>query len=81
MAEQISVCEWGNSSAIRLPKKILEKLNIKVSDVLEIQASGDTITLKKVFKHKSLKERLAEYDGKIEVAEFDWGEPQGREIL
>lgn len=35
----------------------------------------------KLFEHKSFSERLKEYDGEIEVYEFDWGEPVGREIL
>ena len=34
-----------------------------------------------VFEHKSFVDRLEEYDGEIEVYEFDWGKPEGREIL
>ncbi len=34
----------------------------------------------KVFEHKSFVERLKEYDGEIEVYEFDWGESVGREM-
>lgn len=34
-----------------------------------------------VFEHKSFVERLKEYDGEIEVYEFDWGKPEVREIL
>ena len=34
-----------------------------------------------IFEHKSFGERLKEYDGEIEVYEFDWGKPEGREIL
>lgn len=34
-----------------------------------------------IFKQKSLTERLEEYDGEIEVYEFDWGEPVGREMM
>ena len=35
----------------------------------------------KVFEYRSFAERLEEYDSEIEVYEFDWGEPVGREIL
>ena len=41
----------------------------------------DAIVLKKTFKHKSFEERLAEYDGKISVGDFDWGEPMGKELI
>lgn len=31
--------------------------------------------------HRTFEERLAEYDGKISVYDFNWGEPEGRELL
>ena len=37
--------------------------------------------LKRKFKHRSFEERLADYDGEIHVADFDWGEPVGKELL
>ena len=79
--EQVAIRAWGNSQGIRIPKDILNKLNLKSSDVLDILVKDDTIVLKKAFKHKSFEERLAEYNGKIEITEFDWGEPKGREML
>ena len=63
--EQVAVKAWGNSQGIRIPKAILEKLNIKVSDTL----------------HKSFEERVAEYNGEISVCAYDWGEPVGKEML
>ena len=33
------------------------------------------------FIHKSFEERLAEYDNKISIVEFDWGEPKGVEFF
>jgi len=79
--EQVAIRAWGNSQGIRIPKDILNKLNLKSSDVLDILVKDDTIVLKKAFKHKTFEERLAEYNGKIEITEFDWGEPKGREML
>lgn len=35
----------------------------------------------KAFKHRSFEERLKEYDGKITVGSYDWGNPKGREML
>lgn len=79
--EQVAIRNWGNSQGIRIPKAILDKLNIKVSDTLQIGIENDTIVLKKIMKHKTFEERLADYDGKISVCDFDWGEPVGREML
>ena len=79
--EQVAIRSWGNSQGIRIPKNILEKMNLKTSDVLELEIKDDTIVLRKQFTHKSFEERLAEFGGEISVCDFDWGEPVGREVL
>ena len=79
--EQVAIKTWGNSQGIRLPKSILQKLDIKVSDLLDIRVENNTIVLRKAFVHKSFEERLAEYNGKITVCDYDWGEPAGKEML
>ena len=34
-----------------------------------------------LFRHKTLEERAAEFDGKLLLdGEYDWGEPVGREV-
>ena len=75
---QVSVKAWGNSQGIRIPKDILEKLNIHVSDVLQLEIEGDRIVLVKAFKHRTFEERLAEYGGEISVIDYDWGDPAVR---
>ena len=79
--EQVAIRSWGNSQGIRIPKNILDKMQLKISDVLNIEVKDDTIILKKQFVHRTFEERLAEYNGEITVCDFDWGEPAGREIL
>ncbi len=81
MREQVAVRPWGNSQGIRIPKSILEKLNINTSDILQIEVKNDAIVLRKAFKHKTFEERVAEYGGEISICDFDWGEPLGRELL
>ncbi len=71
---------WGNSQGIRIPKEVLQEASISVDDVLEIKVSKGMVMLVKQFRHKTLEERAAEYDGKLSLdGEFDWGEPSGRE--
>ena len=81
MTEQVTIKAWGNSFGIRIPKKMMEKLNIRSDDVLIMEATEDALIMRKAFRHRSFEERLAEYGGKISVEEFDWGEPKGRELL
>lgn len=78
---QAAIRSWGNSQGIRIPKDVLDRMQLKISDVLDIEIEGDAIVLRKQFVHKTFEERLAEYNGKISVSDFDWGEPAGRELL
>ena len=78
---QAIVKEWGNSQGIRLPKEILRIAGIALDDVLEVTASNGVITLAKPFRHRTLEERAAEFDGRLMLdGEYDWGEPSGREV-
>ena len=78
---QAQVREWGNSQGIRLPKEVLKIAGISLNEVLDVVVSNGTITLVKTFRHKTLEERAAEYDGQLKLdGEYDWGEPVGREV-
>ena len=79
--DQVTLRAWGNSQGIRIPKDIIVKMQLQNDDVMDICIENDAIVLRKQFRHKSFEERLAEYNGKISVCDFDWGEPVGREIL
>ncbi len=81
MISQSTIKPWGNSQGIRLSKSVLEQANIDVNDTVQIEVSENVIILRKVFRHRTFEERLAEYDGKMDVQDFDWGEPAGREML
>ena len=73
--------KWGNSQGIRLSKEILQMANMGLNEILDISASDGIITLTKAYRHKTLEERAAEYDGKLNRdGEYDWGETVGREI-
>ena len=78
---QVQVREWGNSQGIRLPKEVLKSAGISLNEVLDVAVSNGTITLVRTFRHKTLEERAAEYDGQLKLdGEYDWGEPVGREV-
>ncbi|MCR5332058.1 MAG: AbrB/MazE/SpoVT family DNA-binding domain-containing protein [Lachnospiraceae bacterium] len=72
--ERVAIRSWGNSQGIHISKDVLEKMHLKVSDVLDLEIKDNTIVLRKQFVHKSFEERLAEYNGEISVCDFDWGE-------
>ena len=76
-----TIQKWGNSHAVRLPKGILEVADLRENDKVEIKAEDNMIFIKLANKkHKTLKERIAEYSGEYVCAEWDTGKPQGKEI-
>lgn len=78
---QAQVKAWGNSQGIRISKDILQEANIAVNDVLDVKVANGLIMLAKPFRHKTLEERAAEFNGKLNLdGEYDWGEPVGREV-
>ena len=78
---QAQVKTWGNSQGIRIPKEVLQEANVKINDVLDVRVAAGMIMLVKPFRHKTLEERVAEFDGKLNLdGEFDWDEPVGREV-
>ena len=73
---------WGNSQGIRLPKAVLKEAGFQPDDTLAIRAEKGKIILYRSVRHKTLEERAAEYDGKLNLdGELDWrGEPVGKEV-
>lgn len=42
-----AIAKWGNSTAIRLPKKVVDSLNLEIGDELEIEVKDNVIMMKK----------------------------------
>ena len=85
-----TIQKWGNSRGIRIPKQLLEVMELRENDRVELIQQPDCIQIKKVKRtpHRTLEERLASFYGKrideirsIESEpEIDWGEPGGSEV-
>ncbi|MCR5562808.1 MAG: AbrB/MazE/SpoVT family DNA-binding domain-containing protein [Desulfovibrio sp.] len=78
----LSLSRWGNSMAVRLPKKIIESLGWHEGDKLECVQKDGTISIKKTHnvKIRPLNEVLDSFHTAQEVPEIDWGKPVGREV-
>lgn len=81
MTTTATIQRWGNSQGIRIPKFILEQINLDANSDVSITVKDDSIIIKKATKkHITLAERFANYTGETPSGEYDWGEPQGEEI-
>lgn len=85
-----TIQRWGNSQGIRIPKALLDAVNLHENDRVELEQTRDAITIRKitVSTHKTLEDRLVSFYGKpineitqIENSpEVDWGKSEGSEI-
>jgi len=76
-----TIQKWGNSQAVRLPKAILEMAELHENDKVDIKVQDGNLVISPVKKHKTLEERIAEYEGDYKCSEWDNGKPMGKEVF
>lgn len=75
-----NVQKWGNSQGIRIPKSILNELNITNGQSLDLSVADGAIIIRRIeHKRKSIKELFEGYTGDSKCEEIDWGERVGNE--
>lgn len=74
--------KWGNSHGIRLPKAILETARLKENEAVQIFAEQNKIIIEKAtnIRHRTLAERLSNFEGEYTGQEWDTGAPVGKEV-
>jgi len=62
----MQVAKWGNSLAIRLPATVVEALDLKPGDNIDIHVSGDrSFAVEKAPGARQLLARLRKYRGRL----------------
>lgn len=78
---QTQVKKWGNGSGIRFTKEFLREAGISMEDTLNAEIVNGQIILTPVFRHRSLRERAAEFNGELNLSdEIEWDESVGSEV-
>lgn len=73
--------KWGNSNGIRLPKDLLEAINLKPDQKIMLTIQGESLILTPIRPEPSLlDELLADATPENVKSEFDWGDAVGAEI-
>ncbi len=73
--------KWGNSVAVRVPKRALEDAQLAEGDTLElVVVKPGVISLQATEKRLTLKSLLADITPENRHSETDWGGPVGNEL-
>lgn len=78
---QVKVQRWGNGSGIRFTREFLLRAGVSLNETLNADIVDGQIVLTPHFRHRSLKERAAAYDGRLLLSEEPAREePAGSEV-
>lgn len=82
----VKIQKWGNSLALRIPKKVLENLGLKEGIEVVLLEKADSFEIKPINKERlkkkySLDELLVGINGIEDLELVDWGPDVGREIV
>ena len=80
MTTRAQLAKWGNSYAVRIPRAVLEKAQVKEGDELEIRVQAGAISITPAKKKITLEDLLAAITPENVHGELDWGKPVGREV-
>ena len=81
-----TIARWGNSTALRLPKAIVEELRLKPGQQVELVLEGKEARIRPVRKtaRELLDELMAEADRigwENQPGAVDWGSDVGSEVI
>ncbi|MDR1976929.1 MAG: AbrB/MazE/SpoVT family DNA-binding domain-containing protein [Campylobacteraceae bacterium] len=77
----VRLASWGNSTALRLPKKLLKQLGLKENSTVSIDITkNQELIIKPINRHKTLAERFKNRSGTCEGELVDWDKPVGGEV-
>ena len=75
----MQVAKWGNSLAVRLPASVIEALDLKPGDNIDIHAEGDrSFAIEKAPGARELLARLRKYRGRL-PSDFKFDRVQAHE--
>lgn len=78
---QVSLQKWGDSQGIRIPKSIVNEMNLDKNQKFVLTIEDEKIILTKQQENISLIRELFEnYETENNQREFDWGKPRGNEV-
>jgi antitoxin MazE len=75
-----NVTKWGNSLAIRIPKNIADRVNLRAGRSIAIEVVDNNIVITPQHQQYTLEELLEGASPQDFDGEYNWGEAVGEEI-
>ena len=69
---QVRLKQWGDSIGIRFSKDFLTRAGLKPEDTLNAGIVNGQIILTPGFRHRSLRERAADYGGQLNLSDDEY---------
>jgi antitoxin MazE len=77
---KVELVKWGNSHAVRIPKVVLDRVDIREGDELEVRVENGGIALQPVAPKLRLRDLVKRIKPANLHGELAWGKPKGREV-
>lgn len=74
------IAGWGNSQALRIPRAMLDALQIREGDEVELMIENGRLTVQPVNPKLTLETLVAAITPENRHKELDWGKPVGNEV-
>lgn len=74
------VVGWGNSQALRIPRLLLEALQLNEGDEVEMMVEDGRLTVRPLSPKLTLESLVAAITPENRHKETDWGKPVGNEV-
>lgn len=71
---------WGNSQALRIPRTVLDELQISEGDEVEMMVEKGRLTVRPLNPKITLESLVAAITPENRHKEIDWGKPVGTEV-
>jgi antitoxin MazE len=79
-AIKTQIVAWGNSQALRIPRALLQELQIGEGDEVEMSAENGRLSVRPLRPKLTLQSLVAAITPENRHKEIDWGKPVGSEV-
>ena len=80
VANKSQLAKWGNSLAVRLPRRIVETARLREGDPLNVSVGKDgAVVMRPAHRKYRLEELVSGITPRNRHDETDWGAPVGKE--